>query len=299
MTAHPSNDTSEIADRKPHEVRALIRSGAWSALTTGACLGYVQANLVILPAELADDFRLLCRANPQALPLLEMTPVGSATELVTAPGADLRTDLPAYQVHRRGRLDAEVADLTRLWQDDFVAFLLGCSFSAENQLLRAGVRLRHMELGQGVPMFTTSVQCESAGRLRGPVVVSMRPIAKAEVDRAVAVTGRFPLAHGAPIHVGAPEDIGIDDVGHPDWGDAIDVAPDEIPVFWACGVTPQSIIREVRPEIAITHAPGHMFITDVREGEGEGSTEVGGSPVDRVGEGADETGGVPGSLDVR
>ena len=276
MSAQPSNELGEIAGRKPHEMRSLIRSGEWSAVTTGACLGYVQANLVVLPAALADDFHLLCRANPQALPLLEATPTGRATDLVTAASADIRTDLPGYQVHRGGRLDAEVADLNQLWQDDFVAFLLGCSFSAENQLLQAGVRLRHLELGQGVPMFITSRQCDPAERFHGPIVVSMRPIAAAEVDRAVEVTRRFPLAHGAPLHVGAPESLGIEDLSRPEWGEPIDLAPDEVPVFWACGVTPQAIIRAVRPELAITHAPGHMFITDLREEMIEGRTQVDG-----------------------
>lgn len=269
-----------IADLTPDVVRARIRAGDWSTGTTGACLGYVQANLVVLPAVLAEDFQGLCHANPQALPLLEATQPGDPANLVTAPGADLRTDLPGYHVHRHGGLDAEVDGIEDLWRDDFVGFLLGCSFSAEHQLLRAGVRLRHLELHQGVPMFVTSMQCEPAGRLHGPVVVSMRPIAAEQVDRAAEITGRYPLAHGAPLHVGDPRAIGIEDLRHPDWGDAIEVAPDEVPVFWACGVTPQAIIRAVQPEIAVTHAPGHMFITDLPDEMILGRTQLAAPPRD-------------------
>lgn len=249
----------------PAEARTRIRNGDWRGTTTGACLGHVQANLVVLRAELAVDFAALCRANPHALPLLEATRPGNPDGLSIAAGADLRTDLPGYHVHRHGDLDAEVSNLDELWQDDFVGFLLGCSFSAESQLLRAGVRLRHLELDQGVPMFITSMECVPAGRLHGPVVVSMRPIAADQVDLAATVTGRYPLAHGAPVHVGDPQAIGIEDLGDPDWGDDIDLAPNEVPVFWACGVTPQSVIRAARPDIAITHAPGHMFITDLTD----------------------------------
>jgi len=247
----------------PHEVRAHIRAGAWRGVTTGACLGHVQANLVVLPEDMADEFAALCSANPRPLPLLERTRSGEADNLQVAAGANLRTDLPRYHVHRSGVLDAEVDSLEGVWRDDFVAFLLGCSFSAENQLLRAEVRLRHLEMGQGVPMFITSLECEPAGRFHGPIVVSMRPIAVDQVDRAVEVTQQLPLAHGGPLHVGDPGAIGITDVNAPDWGDAIDVRSDEVPVFWACGVTPQAVIRSVRPEIAVTHAPGHMFITDL------------------------------------
>jgi uncharacterized protein YcsI (UPF0317 family) len=255
------------AGLQPREVRARIRSGGWRGVTTGACLGHVQANLVVLPHDLADEFGALCAANPQPLPLLERTDPGDPAGLRVAPGADLRVDLPRYHVLRRGVLDVEVGSLEDVWQDDFVAFLLGCSFSAENQLLRAGVRLRHLEIGQGVPMFVTSLECEPAGRFHGPIVVSMRPIAVDQVDRAIRVTTRLPLAHGAPLHVGDPAAIGITDLNAPDWGDAIAIGPDEVPVFWACGVTPQAVLRSVRPELAVTHAPGHMFVTDLVDEE--------------------------------
>ena len=249
----------------PSEVRSRIRAGEWQHLTTGASLGHLQANLVILPGDLAADFHAMCSANPQALPLLEATEPGVPDDLTVAPGADLRTDLPRYHVHRHGVFETEVGSLEYLWREDFVGFLLGCSFSAEHQLLKAGVRLRHLELGQGVPMFITSTECEPAGRLCGPVVVSMRPIARDQVDTAIEITSRYPLAHGAPLHVGDPRGIGITNLSDPDWGDPIEVACDEVPVFWACGVTPQTIIRAARPEISVTHAPGHMFVTDVRD----------------------------------
>lgn len=250
---------------QPDDVRGHIRAGAWTGGTTGACLGYVQANLVILPESDAADFEAMCLANPRPLPLLERTRPGEPDALRTAPGADLRTDLPRYHVHRDGVLDTEVGSLESVWRDDLVGFLLGCSFSAENRLLQAGVRLRHLEIEQGVPMYITSTACEPAGRFRGPVVVSMRPIQTDDVDRAVEVTGELPLAHGAPLQVGNPSTLGIEYLSRPDWGDAIDVALDEVPVFWACGVTPQAIIRTTRPALAITHAPGHMIITDLTD----------------------------------
>jgi uncharacterized protein YcsI (UPF0317 family) len=265
---------SEVNEHTPAVLRAQIRSGRWDSGTTGTCPGYVQANLVILPREWAEDFRDLCRHNTQALPLLEMTRPGTADRLLTASDADLRTDLPRYHVHRDGVFSQEATDLNGLWRDDLVGFLLGCSFSAERLLHAAGVRLRHHELRQGVPMFVTSIECRSAGRLHGPLVVSMRPIARNQVATATRVTGRLPLAHGAPVQVGNPEAIGIEDLSRPDWGDPIDLEPDEVPVFWACGVTPQTIIRTAKPDFAVTHAPGHMFVTDVPDHVVEGRTEL-------------------------
>lgn len=261
------------AELGPRELRGLIRSGAWRGVTTGAALGHVQANLVILPGDLAAEFTAMCDANPQALPLLERTEPGVPDGLASAPGADLRTDLPSYDVHRDGQLDDQVPSLEGLWRDDLVAFLLGCSFSAENVLLGAGVRLRHLELGQGVPMYVTSIGCEPAGRFHGPVVVSMRPIARHQVDLAVEATARLPLAHGAPLHIDDPVAIGIDDLAAPDWGDALPPQSDEVPVFWACGVTPQAVIRAVRPPLAITHTPGHMFVTDLTDEQIEGRAD--------------------------
>ena len=251
----------------PRRARAAIRAGEWTATTTGLCGGYVQANLAILPAGLAGEFTEFCRANPRPLPLLEVTEPGVPDRLRSAPGADLRTDLPRYRVYRHGVLDSEPTSIEALWRDDFVAFLLGCSFSAEEALQSAGVRLRHLEAGTGVAMFRTSRRCEPAGRFHGPVVVSMRAINSDQVERARAVTAELPFAHGAPLHAGDPSVLGIADLAAPDWGDPMPVGPGDVPVFWACGVTPQAVLAEVRPEFAITHAPGHMFLTDLRVAE--------------------------------
>ena len=256
---------------EPQEVRAQIRSGEWQDITAGTCLGYVQANLVILPEALAMDFEALCAANPQALPLIERTVTGTPHELGVAPGADLRTDLPRYHVFRHGTLVEERHSIEDLWRDDLVGFLFGCSFSAENQLLRAGVRLRHLQIGRGIPMFKTTLECKPAGAFHGPIVVSMRPIAVDQLDKAIEVTKGLPFAHGAPLHVGDPAVIGITDVMAPDWGDPLRIAENEVPVFWACGVTPQAVIQAVRPPFAVTHAPQHMFITDLTDEELNGN----------------------------
>lgn len=255
---------SITASTSPAAAREIIRNGGWPRITTGLCAGHVQANLIVLPAESAAEFAEFCRVNPQPLPLLEMTEPGIADRLRLAPGADLRTDLPRYRVHRDGVVESEVDSVRAVWRDDLVAFLLGCSFSAEERLLAAGVRLRHLETGQGVPIFRTSLRCREVGHFRGPVVVSMRAIRKSEVAQAVATTSELPFAHGAPLHVGDPAEIGITDPARPDWGDPLPLRDDEVPVFWACGVTPQAVLAEVRPKLAITHAPGYMFLTDLR-----------------------------------
>jgi uncharacterized protein YcsI (UPF0317 family) len=253
----------DLAQAHPRDVRAAIRQRDWDRPTTGLCLGFVQANLVILPADLAEDFHAVCAANPQPLPLIDVTQPGDPEPRRVAPGADLRTDLPRYRVYQHGELAAEVTDIRDLWREDLVGFVLGCSFTAEGELLGAGVRLRHIELGRSVPMWRTSLQLAPAGRFSGPLVVSMRPIKRSQLELAIRVTGELPVAHGAPIQVGEPGRIGIRDLAQPDWGDAILPEPDEVPVFWACGVTPQALIIAIRPAFAITHAPGHMFISDV------------------------------------
>ncbi|ATL68898.1 putative hydro-lyase [Nocardia terpenica] len=254
---------SDLHRAAPSVARGHFRSGELSGVTSGMCLGFVQANLVVLPAEAAAEFRALCAANPQPLPLIEATAPGDPEPRCAAPGSDLRTDLPRYRVYRDGVLAAEPTDVREVWPDDGVAFLLGCSFTAEARLLAAGVRLRHQESGRNVPMFVTRLTCVPAGRFHGPVVVSMRPIHRDSVATAQRVTAALPLAHGAPLHIGDPEAIGITDLARPDFGDPIEPEPDEVPVFWACGVTPQAVIVASRPALAITHAPGHMFITDL------------------------------------
>jgi len=246
-------------------VRQQIRTGKWRRPTAGLAPGYVQANLVVLPCELAYDFLLFAQRNPKPCPILEVTDTGSAEPVRSAPGADLRTDLPRYRIYREGRLAQEVTNLTALWAPHLVAFLLGCSFTFEAALVRAGVPVRHLEEAKNVPMFTTSLPCVPAGLFQGPLVVTMRPIPAPLVSRAVQVSGRFPAVHGAPVHVGDPEAIGIRDLQRPDFGDAVTIHPGEVPVFWACGVTPQAVAMQAKPPLMITHAPGHMFITDLRD----------------------------------
>jgi uncharacterized protein YcsI (UPF0317 family) len=245
----------------PAEHRAQYRAGL-AAPTSGAAPGHTQANLVVLPRDWAWDMLLFAQRNPQPVPVLEVTDPGSP-ETTLAPGADLRTDLPRYRVWRDGELVDEPTDVLDVWRDDLVAFLIGCSFSFETALLDAGVPVRNIEQGRNVSMYRTSVPCRPAGRLSGPLVVSMRPVPAALVATAVSVTARMPQVHGAPVHVGAPDVLGIADLAAPDYGDPVEARPGDVPVFWACGVTPQAAVLASRPPLAITHAPGHMFVTDV------------------------------------
>jgi uncharacterized protein YcsI (UPF0317 family) len=252
---------------EPREVRQQIREGKWRRPTAGLAPGFVQANLVILPRDLAFDFLLFAQRNPKPCPVIEVTDVGSPEPKLSAPGADLRTDVPRYCVYRAGALAGEVTDLRSVWQEDFVSFLLGCSFTFESALLQAGVPVRHIDEGRNVPMFITNISCAPAGVFRGPLVVTMRPIPAPLVARAVQISGRYPGVHGAPVHLGDPADIGIRDLLAPDFGDAVTIRPGEVPVFWACGVTPQAVAMQAKPSLMLTHAPGHMFITDLRNEE--------------------------------
>ena len=256
---------SQLPDGKA--VRQACRSGKWTGQTAGLARGFTQANLVMLPQAQAMDFLLFCQRNPKPCPLLAVTEPGKVCPGKLAPDADLRTDLPQYRVWRNGELVDEPTEITRYWQDDFVSFLIGCSFTFEDALLRAGVPVRHIELGRNVPMYLTNLECVPAGVFHGPLVVSMRPMKPAEAVRAVQITSRFPSVHGAPVHLGLPEQIGIHDLSKPDFGDAVPIHDDELPVFWACGVTPQSAIMAARPPLVITHSPGCMFVTDGRDEE--------------------------------
>jgi uncharacterized protein YcsI (UPF0317 family) len=249
------------------EVRRAAALGRLISPTAGLATGYVQANLVVVPRELAFDFLLFCHRNPKPCPLLDVTDPGNPTPSHAAPTADLRTDLPQYCVYQEGRLVEESLDILAWWRPDLVAFLLGCSFTFENALLQAGIPIRHLEQGCNVPMYRTNVPCHPAGIFHGTQVVSMRPMTPPQVLSAVQVCQRFPHAHGAPIHFGDPSAIGIQDLNHPDFGDVVEIRPGEVPVFWACGVTPQAVAMEVRPPLLITHKPGHMFVTDLREAE--------------------------------
>ena len=245
----------------PAEARAQYRGGL-VVPTSGHAPGFTQANLVVLPRDWAYDMLLFGQRNPQPVPLLDVTDAGS-TSTALAPDADLRTDLPRYRVWRDGELVDEPSDVTDLWRDDLVSFLIGCSFSFERALLDAGVPVRNIEQDRNVSMYRTNRMCRPAGRLEGPLVVSMRPIPGALVATAVQVTGRMPQVHGAPVHIGSPDSLGVKDLGRPDFGDPVEFEPGDVPVYWACGVTPQAALMDSRPPFAITHAPGHMFVTDV------------------------------------
>jgi uncharacterized protein YcsI (UPF0317 family) len=256
------------------EVRRRARSGELTGPTAGLALGHVQANLVIVPRDLAFDFLLFCHRNPKPCPLLDVTEVGSAEPHFVAPGADLRADLPRYRVYKLGELVEEPTALGHWWREDLVAFLLGCSFTFENALLEARLPVRHIEMSRNVPMYRTSIRCRPAGVFAGPMVVSMRPMTPAQAIEATHVCARFPRAHGTPIHFGDPAAIGIRDIEYPDFGDPVEIRPGEVPVFWACGVTPQAVAMEARPPFLITHKPGHMFVTDLRDCDLEGEAQL-------------------------
>ncbi len=253
----------DLSKASPVEVRAMIRTGEITGQTSGMCDGYAQANLAILPKDLAFDFLLFTQRNKKPCPVLDVTEAGSPVPRLTAPGADIRTDIPRYRIYRKGELTDEVTDISSFWRDDLVAFLLGCSFSFEAPMIEAGLEVRHITDHHNVPMYKTNIECVPAGVFHGPMVVSMRPMKPADAIRAVQITTRMPFVHGAPIHIGDPEAIGIHDIDKPDFGEPSEIRPGEVPVFWACGVTPQAVAMAVKPEFMITHAPGHMFITDI------------------------------------
>jgi len=259
--AHTSpSDAFDRAD--PLACRLAIRRGDWRTHTSGLAPGCVQANLAILPQDYASEFLLFCQRNPKPCPLLAVGDPGSPRLDVLGRDIDVSTDLSGYRVWREGELHAEVDDIRDWWRDDLVCFAIGCSFSFEQAILDAGIPMRHIEQGRNVAMYQTSIQTVPAGRFHGSMVVSMRPFKAADAIAATLISARFPSVHGAPVHLGNPELIGISDLSRPDYGDPIALEPDEIPVFWACGVTPQSVIRQTRPSLCITHAPGSMLITD-------------------------------------
>lgn len=247
----------------PETLRQEIRAAQWTSPTTGVAGGFVQANLVALPAAHAGAFERFCRANAQACPILEITRAGQVSPAL-APGADLRTDLPRYHVYRDGALASEPTNVRAEWRSDFVAFLVGCSFTFEHVLMEAGIRLRHVAEGRNVAMYRTRIDCIPIERFEGKLVVSMRPLARTDVTKAVQICSGMPDAHGAPIAIGRQNDLGIADLGKPDFGDATSVHADDVVVFWACGVTATQAAREARLPLLITHAPGHMLVTDRR-----------------------------------
>jgi uncharacterized protein YcsI (UPF0317 family) len=250
----------------PKELRQQIRRGEWTTATSGACPGRVQANLVMVPAEAAFDFLLFCVRNPKPCPVLDVLEAG-ATEPRIARGADLRTDLPRYRIFQKGRLVQEVENVTDYFRADMVSFLLGCSFTFENAMLAAGLPVRNIQEGKNVSMYITNIDCIPAGPFSSKMVTSMRPLKPAEALRAVQVTTRFHMTHGAPIHLGDPQAIGIRHLDQPDFGDPVTLEADEIPVFWACGVTSQLAATSTDLPLVITHAPGHMFVSDLGDAD--------------------------------
>ena len=246
----------------PAQLRHNIRSGEHQSNTSGYCPGFVQANLVILPKDWADEFLLFCQRNPKPCPLVGVSDTGDPKMRTLGTDIDIRTDLPLYNVFRQGELAEQAPDISSLWRDDFVAFVLGCSFSFEEALLSADLPLRHVAHGRNVAMYRTSLPTEPAGPFSGPTVVSMRPFKPADALRAAQITARYPSVHGAPIHIGDPAAIGIADLATPDYGDPAEIEPGEVPVFWACGVTPQAALQAARLDFCITHAPGCMLVTD-------------------------------------
>src|SRR2546422_4396935 len=247
----------------PREVRRAIRRGEHSGHTAGLAPGYVQGNVCILSREYAEEFVLFCERNPKPCPLLAASQPGEAQLPTLGEDLDIRTDVPRYRVFRDGEPVADVGDIRALWREDLVAFVLGCSFSFEQALLEAGLRLRYVEEGKNGPMCRPSIDTAPAGRLSGQPGACNRPSQPADAIRAIEITSRYPRVHGAPGHVGRPDLIGIEDLARPWAGDPTEVREDELPLFWACGITPQSVVLEARPSLCITHAPGHMLVTDL------------------------------------
>ena len=250
--------------QSPLALRRRIRCGDYTGNTSGLAPGYVQCNVVILPATWAADFLKFCQLNPKPCPLIATAAAPGDHTLPGLGDIDIRKDIPRYRVFEAGELAGEVTDITDLWRDDLVTFALGCSFSFEEALTADGLEVRNVSEGVNVPMYRTSIDCEPAGPYRGNMVVSMRPFRAADAIRAIQICTRFPSVHGAPVHLGDPALIGIEELGRPDYGDPVSVHPGEIPVFWACGVTPQVAIEAARPPLCITHSPGCMLVTDVR-----------------------------------
>jgi uncharacterized protein YcsI (UPF0317 family) len=258
-----AGDRSRVVMTSAADLRTAARRGTWRGSTAGHCPDYQQANVVILPQESAIEFAAFCTRNPTPCPLIEITRPGDPQPVRAAPGADLRTDLPAYRVYRHGELAEQRGDIRDIWRDDLVAFLLGCSFTFEHALLEAGVPVRNIERDTMVSMFVSNIACVPAGRFHGPMVVTMRPIPEAQVELVRTLSARYPHAHGAPVHAGDPNAIGIADLSRPDYGEPVPMHEKEVAVFWGCGVTPQAVAVKARIDFMITHEPAQMFVTDL------------------------------------
>lgn len=259
-------DITPYIDMSPAEVRRKIREGEITFPTAGMCRGYAQANLVILPPDYAADFKEYTRLNPFPCPVLEIIE-GTPATYAMGEGGDITTDIPEYFIYRNGVLSEKVNDASAFWQEGYVGFLIGCSFSFEEALMAAGIEVRHIATGRNVPMYKTGIQTVKSGPFEGPMVCSMRPMTPQNARLAYEITVRCPNVHGAPVHMGDPDILGVRDINQPEYGEAVEIRPGEIPVFWPCGVTPQAAIENAKPPIVITHSPGHMFITDIKNAE--------------------------------
>lgn len=244
------------------KLRNEVRTGKFTGQTAGQAPNFLQGNVVILPGAYAEDFLLYCSNNPKACPLIGLTRPGN-TKIPELGKLDIRSDIPKYRIYRGGLLETEVSDISDLWSDDLVTFVLGCSFTFEEALISSGYPIRHIEQSRNVPMFKTNLETMPGGIFNGPLVVSMRSFPRHQIPTIYDLSGKFPQAHGTPVYWGDPEQIGIKDISNPEYGDAIDIPADEVPVFWACGVTPQAAIERAKPELCITHAPGCMLVTDI------------------------------------
>ncbi len=253
----------KLREAAPKVVRNAIRNNQYMGDTSGLSGGYLQGNLAILPSELATDFLRFCQRNPKPCPLIGVSDAGDPFLPALGHDIDIRTDIPQYKVFKNGELVDHVSHITDLWQEDFVTFILGCSFSFEEALMAEGIPVRHIEKNKTVPMYRTNIQTVEAGPFSGEIVATLRPLSVENAIRAVEITSRFPQAHGTPIHFGDPLAIGITDINNPEFGEPPDINEGEVPVFWACGVTPQIAIQNAKPSICITHAPGRMLITDI------------------------------------
>jgi len=254
----------DTKDLSLNDLRNRIRTGSFQGQTSGLANGYLQGNLIILPHSYAFDFMRFCMLNPQPCPLVSMGQAGDPHLTEMGADIDVRTDVPMYRIWQNGNLIEEVSDIKALWRNDLVAFVLGCSFSFEEALLEAQLEVRHIKLGLNVPMFETNIATVASGPFSGPTVVTMRPYKAQDAIRAIQITTRFPRVHGAPLHFGDPSQIGIKDLQNPEYGDAVPVYQDEVPVFWGCGVTPQAALRAAKLPFCITHSPGCMLITNRR-----------------------------------
>ena len=257
------SEASSPAQETPAILRQRLRAGVGRGPTTGLAQGHLQGNIVILPERLSGDFARYCLLNPKPCPVIGVSEPGDPSIPALAEDLDIRTDLGGYRLFRDGRPSGRLDDLGEVWRDDLVTFVLGCSFSFEAALIRSGIAVRHIAAGRNVPMYVTDIPTRAAGPFAGPMVVSMRGFAPADAIRAVLISDTFRLAHGAPVHLGDPAAIGIADIDRPDFGDPPVLEPGDVPLFWACGVTPQMAIRTAAPDLAITHDPGHMLITDL------------------------------------